>query len=292
LQDAAKRTTSRLTQEVLLLVLKCLDQRTRLQAAALVCHAWRAAAVAATTEVTAGLWSNAYVGGSKQHSLTKHLEKYGSAIRHLSVQFWQHGSMALPVEQLNHLKSCSISRCNITVQHHHLVAISSSSSDFVSGSSSALAGLTSLTALDLQDVSLRTCSLQELSTLTTLQRLRLVDVSDQVVGLGGQQRGTLCLQPLKQLTSVELRPLSMFPAGAVAVFSCLKKLQQLTIFDWGRKQLRSPPAGPEQEAMLAKLPLSLTKLQLVMPQVRLNRRALPVLPCLTALQHLDLGTND
>jgi hypothetical protein len=298
LQDASKCTAGMLPQEALVQVLARLDQRTRLQAAALVCRAWRAAAAAASIEVTAALQNSE--DSSRQHSLSMYLAAHGTAVYHLNIigdlTSAARGSTAavhtslveLPCNQLGQLSSCSALRCSIKQCNLRPVSTSTASLYNVSSSSSsnALSGLSSLTALDLESVSLLTFSLEALTALTVLQRLRLVNISAAAASATAQPRGALCLQLLTQLTSVILQPLSMFPEGAVAVFSSLKRLQKLVIdrCSWGSQQ----PDGPQQEAMLAKLPLSLTRLQLDLPGVRFNKSALPALACLTALQHLKI----
>jgi hypothetical protein len=155
-----------------------------------------------------------------------------------------------------------------------------------SGSSSPLSCFKQLTALQLDSVSVP--SLLTLTALTWLRQLGLLDVTceDSVLDSAtGQSHGSLCLQPLTRLTSVCLEPLSMFPAGAMSVFSSLQRLQQLAVTqpacDWLNEQ---------QLMKLAYLPASLTmlKLQLLQEGLHISSSTVPGLQELTAMQKLDM----
>jgi hypothetical protein len=273
----------------MLCVLKCLDQRSRLQAAAFVCRAWRAAAMAASTQVTAVLpapISNSLYGSYRERSLRQWLEAHSSRVHHLSIKTQSNSSSSsgsssngfvLPFVQLGQLLSCSFVGCSLPAQ-----GLGNGSS------SSMLAGLTRLTALQLDRASLP--SLASLSALQCLRRLQLHDITAAGSNTSDPGDKALCLRQLTQLTSVSLQSLAIFPEGATAVFKTLQQLRQLEVL-----QPLPRSETTQQDELLAQLPPSLTKLKL---QLQHPGRAIidafsgtdtPWLQGLTAMQHLQLA---
>jgi hypothetical protein len=226
-------------------VLQYLDLTERLQHAALVCRSWRAAAAAATT--CTGIhadFSDDDPGhgeegeGNSADCLARWLEQHGGALQELSLKGSEGGiiDFRIPFKSLTQLQDLTLDECYLheydyTSQDTADQPSSSSDSDSDSSSSSStehLAGLCSLTKLDLTGVAFAWPGLGgAVSVLTTLRELRLCSVQ-----LGGEDESApdlSMLLPLKQLTSLTVVEHPVVSKASAKLLAQLKGLRQLIV---------------------------------------------------------------
>jgi hypothetical protein len=204
--------------------------------------------------------------------------------------------LQLPAAQLQQLQKLAVTRCQLAfqadacglqqLQPPEAISTPASSSSGSSSGQQALCSLTSLTSLILIKMGfLGPVGLGGLSTLTGLQELG-INFSRLVHGLLQTQkqekerlvqRISPCLSTLMQLKQLQLREY-MLPRTAVAPFSCLQQLQELTVLG----DIESPDT-------LVQLPQSLTQFAITWGgQLELSSRSCPGLAALTILQELDV----
>uniref|UniRef100_A0A383VN45 F-box domain-containing protein n=1 Tax=Tetradesmus obliquus TaxID=3088 RepID=A0A383VN45_TETOB len=295
-------------------VLSYLQPAQRLGSAALVCKAWREAANAATSSI-AYLFDYAdYDASSRQlASMTAWLER-GAAQQVTSIDLhcgWgedecDFGEVYLPLQQLGKLRTLKL--VSLDLLKEPLPGTSSSSSS-VAGINPLAAMSSSLTALELWDVTLPSFdSMPELfrcmASLSKLQRLELTSVRteppahDYTVRITRRREGScssaytctladaLCQMPqltrlrLDEQTECQLR-WKHSPGPMGAAIAGLQQLQQLELCDLDA-------AEAEPHMLFRRLPASITRLLVTRAHVNFTHTETPGLATLTALRELFL----
>jgi hypothetical protein len=203
-----------------------------------VCRSWRAAAAEATTAIHVDY--SEYLAsedpgdeeeaeGNIANSLARWLEKHGGALTELNLTGSEGGiiDFRLPFQRLTQLQDLRLDECYL----HEYEYTSQGNADQPSSSSSSagpLAGLSSLTYLDLADVAFAwPGSGDALSALTNLRELRLYSVQ-----LGGEEEPAPNLDmllPLQQLTALTVAAHPMIEEPGARVLAQLTGLRQLSI---------------------------------------------------------------
>jgi hypothetical protein len=222
-----------------------------------VCRAWHTAAVAASTDVSLTHFSDNHdmqENFGKVEGLGEWLQKYGSAVQHLTIcgkefldlyLMYDNLQVELPYAQLRQLQSLSCEACAL----EELGVIPASSGN---SSSSALSLLTSLTALDLDNVYLGLDGgIQGISALTGLRELTLLqfgsnDSSDSslllhlpqltalTIDKGGYCDSAHTVAAVVQLTQLRSLCLGIYSVEAsdAAVLAALTNLTELHCSYW------------------------------------------------------------
>jgi hypothetical protein len=286
---------NQLPEELVAHVLRRVELQQRLGSCSLICKAWRAAAVAATSNVRMSS-SSQPLPVSRFQSLELWLSHHAAAVTQLEVD--NRGRVAglpyirqvlqLPFAQLQRLQDLTVLRCNLQ-QEQQQQQQQLSGAQRTRGSSSSSIGqlslscLTSLTALQLSSV--RCSGLGGLSAVTGLQALRLANI--YTVSSAAEQKQQLridILQSLRRLTQLTQLVLQddLLPPGAAAPFSCLQQLQELTM-----------NGDVTSAETLLGLPQSLTTLHFTWcSKQELNSSVCADLAALTQLQHLYVHSFD
>uniref|UniRef100_A0A383VKR1 F-box domain-containing protein n=1 Tax=Tetradesmus obliquus TaxID=3088 RepID=A0A383VKR1_TETOB len=198
-----EKPPSQLPQELVTHVLRHADLQQRLGSCSLVCHTWRAAAAAASSDVRLdGTSCLTPISGLRIKSLGHWLLQHAAGVTQLEVHTRSIVLQAapgtdkvlqLPAAQMQRLQTLSVSKCHLEVQQgvcgvqqqqqqqqlpHALRTITSSSSSSSDSGRQALTGLSSLTSLLLSSVGLiGPVGLGGLSALSGLQQLQLSEVT-------------------------------------------------------------------------------------------------------------------
>jgi hypothetical protein len=279
-----------LPQEVLKLVLQRIEQEERLHCCSLVCKASRAAAAATITSIYTALQPTI------SRSLQLWLSTHGGNVKHLSLRSdvdIDRQQLSLPFAQLTQLRSCTLSGCvvqPVKARPFYLLSAKERSQRLGSSSSNVLSCLSSLTMLEMSNVTLRgfVGGIQSLTALTALQDLTIGEgFCTEAARTHGwsvfdeedTELDQLCLRQLTQLTRLVLPPEEVWEERAP--FRALRQLQHLEVTD----SLCHESAA----RLLAQLPASLTHLDFRWRSTQeVSDVTLPSLASLTALRSLSV----